>query len=89
MLDIAQHNGGFNQTVGHEATAPISTVSAKEGSQQQIVQSKIVAPNLVAYYGNDKEGQAIDDPARTVTVRDRFGLIESEVAHGLTPEQPR
>lgn len=78
---LAQHNVGFNETVGHEATAPISPISAK-GSQQQIV-----APNLIAYYGNDKDGQAIDDPARTATVRERFGLVESEVAHGLTEEQ--
>lgn len=30
---------------------------------------------LVAYYGNDKEGQACDDPMRTVTTKDRLGLV--------------
>ena len=30
---------------------------------------------LGAYYGNEKEGQAVDDPFRTVTSKERFCLV--------------
>ncbi|MFD1330724.1 DNA cytosine methyltransferase [Methylopila musalis] len=33
---------------------------------------------LVAYYGSDTDGQGVDDPMRTVTVRDRLGLVTVE-----------
>ncbi len=75
---LAQHNTGV---VGHPATEPCSTISSK-GSQQQLV-----AASAVAYYGNDKDGQALTDPARTVTTDDRFGLVESELVVPLTEEQ--
>ena len=34
---------------------------------------------LIAYYGSEQEGQGLFDPARTVTTRDRFGLV---MVHG-------
>ncbi len=78
---LAQHNGGFNTTPGHRADEPASTISAR-GSQQQIV-----AANLAAYYGNDKDGQAMDEPTRTVTTRERFCMAESMAVQPLTAEQ--
>lgn len=78
---LAQHNAGFNETVGHEATEPVSTISAK-GSQQQVV-----AASLAAYYGNDEDGQAVTEPARTVTTKERFGFVESTAVSPMTDEQ--
>lgn len=79
---LAQHNGGFNETPGHPADEPASTISAK-GSQQQVV-----AGTLAAYYGNDQDGQGVDEPARTVTTKERFGFVESQaVTPALTEEQ--
>lgn len=86
---LAQHNDGFNTNPGHDAREPISTVSAK-GCQQTVV-----AGSLAAYYGNDEDGQAVNEPGRTVTTKERFGLVESTleeketpaVAHRMTEEQ--
>lgn len=78
---LAQHNAGFNQTPGHPADKPSSTISGT-GSQQQVV-----AASMAAYYGNDKDGQAVEEPARTVTTKDRLGLVESTGVHPMTPEQ--
>jgi hypothetical protein len=61
---LAQHNGGM---VGHAATEPLSTVSAK-GSQQAVV-----AAHLLKYYGTDQDPR-LEEPLHTVTTRDRFGL---------------
>jgi DNA (cytosine-5)-methyltransferase 1 len=35
----------------------------------------LVTAFLVAYYGSETEGQAVDAPLRTVPTRDRFGLV--------------
>lgn len=61
---VAQHNGGM---VGHQAAAPASTISSK-GSQQQVV-----AASLLKYYSTDQDPR-MDEPAHTVTTRDRFGF---------------
>lgn len=71
---LAQHNGGFNTNPGHTAGEPASTISAK-GSQQQVVTA-----NIATYYGNDTDGQGVGDPLRTVTVKERFGLSQNEMA---------
>ena len=73
---LAQHNGGFNETPGHDAREPITSITGT-GSQQQVVMG-----SLAAYYGNDQDGQAVDEPARTVTTKERFGFVEST---GVTP----
>jgi len=78
---LAQHNGGFNETPGHEVTKPITAISSR-GSQQQVI-----AASLSAYYGNDEEGQAPDEPARTVTTKERLSLVQSTIAESLTLEQ--
>lgn len=74
-------NGGFCNVPGHAATAPLSTVSSK-GSQQQLV-----AASAVAFYGSEADGQPVDDPARTITAKARMGLVQSALAHSLTPAQ--
>lgn len=79
---LAQHNGGFNVTPGHEATEPISAVSSK-GSQQQIV-----AASCACYYGTEADGQPADRPAHTVRTRDNLGAVQSTgVCPPLTTEQ--
>lgn len=78
---LAQHNGGFNKTPGHGAEEPISAISST-GSQQQVV-----ATSVAAYYGNDADGQAVDESARTVTTKDRLGLVESTAVFPMTEEQ--
>lgn len=79
---LAQHNAGNNTNPGHPATEPASTISGK-GSQQQLVSASIAA-----YYGTEKDGQAMDEPLRVATAKARFGLAMSEaVSRGLTEEQ--
>jgi DNA (cytosine-5)-methyltransferase 1 len=78
---LAQHNGGFNDTPGHPATEPISTIGGT-GSQQQVV-----AASLAAYYGTEQDGQSVAEPARTVTTKDRLGLVESTGVTQMTTEQ--
>jgi DNA (cytosine-5)-methyltransferase 1 len=79
---LAQHNAGNATNPGHPANEPASTISGK-GCQQQVVLG-----SAVKYYGNDKDGQRIDEPGHTVTTKERFGLCESTaVSMGLTPEQ--
>lgn len=81
---LAQHNGGFNTNPGHGADEPASTISGT-GSQQQIVTAKLGGLNL--YYGSEAEGQALDEPLRTVTAKPRFGLTEADAASSLLPHQ--
>lgn len=79
---LAQHNAGGCTNPGHPASDPISTISSK-GSQQQVVTG-----SLCAYYGNDEDGQGIDECCRTVTCKERFGFALSEaVAPPMTEAQ--
>jgi DNA (cytosine-5)-methyltransferase 1 len=71
---LAQHNkarSGFNP--GRTLEAPISAVTAT-GSQQSIN-----APWFVKYYGTAK-GVPCNDPMHTVTVKDRMGHMQAELA---------
>jgi DNA (cytosine-5)-methyltransferase 1 len=81
---VAQHNGGANghQTIGHPVDAPASTISSK-GSQQQLV-----GCTAIPYYGSEEDGCGVEEPARTVTTRDRFGIAPCIGApHPISPEQ--
>lgn len=78
---MAQHNGGFCDTPGHDLRKPVSTVSST-GAQQQLV-----AASAVAFYGSEADGQDVATPARTVTAKARVGLVQSALAHSLTPAQ--
>lgn len=57
------------QNIGQPIDDPLHTISA-QGTHFAEVRAF-----LVAYYGNDTEGQAINAPMRTVVSRDRFGLV--------------
>jgi DNA (cytosine-5)-methyltransferase 1 len=78
---IAQHNGGAagHQTVGHPLDKPLSTLSSKCSQQQ------VVGASLVPYYGSEEDSVGLNEPCRTVTTRDRFGLTP---AFGATSPLP-
>lgn len=57
------------QNVGQATDAPLATISA--GGQHHAE----VRAFLLSYYGNEKESNSVDKPVRTVTSRDRFGLV--------------
>jgi DNA (cytosine-5)-methyltransferase 1 len=54
---------------GQPLTEPMATVSA-QGTHLAEVRAF-----LVAYYGNERDGGALSDPIRTVTSKERFGLV--------------
>lgn len=57
---------------GQPVDDPLQTISA-QGTHFAEVRAF-----LVAYYGNDKEGQDLFGPMRTVTAKDRLGLVTVE-----------
>ncbi len=50
-------------------------------------QGAVVAANLVAYYGSETDGRALDQPMRTVPTKDRFGHVECDLRAQLAPAQ--
>ncbi|WP_417724600.1 DNA methyltransferase [Salipiger sp.] len=72
---LAQQNGGprMARNAGHDPRMPMSTVTGT-GSHQNPV-----AAFFAKYYGTG-DGAEMDDPMHTVTVKDRMGHIEAEVA---------
>jgi DNA (cytosine-5)-methyltransferase 1 len=72
----------FGKSIGQEVTAPAPTTVAGGGGK-----TGVVASSLVAYYGNDRDGQGLDEAARTVTTKECFGLLQAPVVAGPTPEQ--
>lgn len=61
MVNNTGHSGG-------RADAPMATITTGNHIAE-------VRAFLVAYYGNEKEGQPMLDPVRTVTTKDRLGLV--------------
>lgn len=78
---MAQHNGGFNSTPAHPVDEPVSTINSS-GSQQQLVTA-----SCASYFGTEKDGQGVDEPARTITAKARQCLVEQTSVSYLTPEQ--
>ncbi|MGN7869363.1 DNA cytosine methyltransferase [Paracoccus sp. 22332] len=79
---LAQHNGGprMGQHAGHDLREPISTI-AGSGSHQMPV-----AAWFAKYYGTG-DGARTDEPMHTVTVKDRMGHMQAELAAPpFTPE---
>lgn len=72
---LAQQNGGprMGAHAGHDLREPISTV-AGTGSHQTPV-----AAFLTKYYGQGT-GAPLDEPCHTVTVDDRFGHVQADLA---------
>lgn len=77
------------QNVGQATDAPLATISA--GGQHHAE----VRAFLLSYYGSEKDANSIDQPTRTITSRDRFGLVTIKgqdyeiVDIGLRMLQPR
>jgi DNA (cytosine-5)-methyltransferase 1 len=42
---------------------------------------------LTVYYGNESDGQGLDVPLRTVTAKDRFGLVRHDTLRMLSPRE--
>jgi DNA (cytosine-5)-methyltransferase 1 len=42
---------------------------------------------LTVYYGNESDGQGLDVPLRTVTAKDRFGLVWHDTLRMLSPRE--
>jgi DNA (cytosine-5)-methyltransferase 1 len=58
------------------------TVTAGGGGHTSVIHA-----SLTAYYGSEAEGQAADEPLRTVTATDRFGLLSADLE--VPPLSPR
>lgn len=57
-----------NNCIGQELNEPIHTMTT-------INQFAEVRAFLTAFYGNEKDGNSIKEPLRTISTRDRFGLV--------------
>ena len=73
QMELAFVSKFYSTNVGADVEAPLPTVTS--GGQHLAA----VRAFLIAYYGSESEGQGLFDPARTVTTRDRFGLV---MVHG-------
>lgn len=60
-----------NNCVGQSLDEPIHTMTT-------INQFAEVRAFLTAFYGNEKDGNSINSPLRTIPTRDRFGLVKIE-----------
>lgn len=68
--------------IGSGVDEPMHTASA--GGKHH----GLVTASIAAYYGSEKDGQGIEEPARTTTTKARLGLVECTSAYpGLTPVQ--
>lgn len=63
-----------NNCYGRDMRDPVGTLTAGGGHFGE------VRAFLCAYYGNDRDGQSMFDPMRTVTTKDRLGLV---TVHGV------
>ena len=57
-----------NNCIGQELSEPIHTMTT-------VNQFAEVRAFLTAFYGNEKDGNSIGEPLRTIPTRDRFGLV--------------
>lgn len=57
-----------NGCIGQELSEPMHTMTT-------INQFAEVRAFLTAFYGNEKDGNAVSEPLRTIPTRDRFGLV--------------
>lgn len=63
----------FGESIGHEAGAPLGTITPGGGGK-----AGLVAGFLQKYYG-EGIGADLEEPAPTVTTKDRMGLVTVEV----------
>ncbi|MEG2267273.1 MAG: DNA cytosine methyltransferase [Acinetobacter sp.] len=57
-----------NNCIGQELSEPIHTMTT-------VNQFAEVRAFLTAFYGNEKDGNSVGEPLRTIPTRDRFGLV--------------
>lgn len=73
----------YTGVVGSDIEEPLHTVTAIDHNSLVIPhlstctsdRSDLVAAFLSIYYGNEKDGQSLNDPARTITSKAKFGLV--------------
>lgn len=58
-----------NNCIGQSVAEPMHTITAGGGHFAE------VRAFLTAYYGNEKDGNSVQEPLRTIPTRDRFGLV--------------
>lgn len=88
---LAKHYGGGYTGSGNDLEDPLSTVTTVD--HNALVTGHLVPSHqigdghydevrafLLKYYGNEENGQALDEPLHTITTKDRFGLI---TIHGV------
>lgn len=66
---VALRGGDLSHQHGDALDAPLRTISAGGTHHAE------VRAFLVAYYGNERDGGSLFDPVRTVTSKERFGLV--------------
>jgi len=62
-----------NHCVGQPVTEPIKTITCSPGH------FGLVSAFLISYYGNSHDARSVDEPLPTITCRDRFGLVTTDV----------
>ncbi|HDO51278.1 MAG TPA: DNA cytosine methyltransferase [Rhizobiales bacterium] len=78
---LAQMNGGFNTTPGHDARQPLSTITHR-GSQQQLVVAHL------AHLRRHCDARDLDEPLRTLSAGGQHhGLVTATtIPGGFSPE---
>lgn len=61
----------YKTGVGQVCDEPCHTITTSPGH------FGIVSASLVKYYGNDKDGQPMDNPLGTIVTKDRFALVSA------------
>lgn len=61
----------YTGVIGSDITEPLHTVTATD-------HNSLVSTFLTAYYGNEKNGQSVKEPIRTIVSKERFGLVTVE-----------
>lgn len=77
----------YTGVIGSPLTDPVHTITAKD--HNSLVTANIsasandhshdVAAFIQAFYGNDKDGQSLEKPLRTVPTKDRFALVTIKI----------
>ena len=67
---ITQFN---NHCIGQRVSEPIKTITCSPGH------FGLVTAFLVPYYGSESDACSVGEPLRTITCRDRFGLVTCDV----------
>ncbi|MCU4435189.1 DNA cytosine methyltransferase [Acinetobacter bereziniae] len=58
-----------NGCIGQDPKEPLHTITSSAGH------FAAVQAFLTAFYGNEKDGNSLSDPLRTITAKERFGLV--------------